>query len=72
MLTTQELSAVESKFKEVDLDGNGLLSIDEVCKLFEDMTGVESSIEEVTQAFEEFDDNSDGTISFTVCVILLY
>ena len=50
-------------FDQLDLNRNGLLTIEEVYEAFQTM-GIPADLEEIKKDFSKFDDNGDGRLNF--------
>lgn len=60
----QRTSEFQIAFDQLDVDGTGALSIEEIAASLKDFMARPPSVEEVAMIFESIDDNCDGSVTF--------
>jgi len=69
LTSKEETEDLEKIFKQIDENGDGQLSKDEILKGYSEATGIPISEEEVDKMFEEIDLDKNGTIDYTEFVM---
>jgi len=69
LTSKEETEDLEKIFKQLDENGDGQLSKDEILKGYQEATGIPISEEEVDKMFEEIDLDKNGTIDYTEFVM---
>eukprot|EP00750_Incisomonas_marina_P011051 INCI16334.1.p1 GENE.INCI16334.1~~INCI16334.1.p1 ORF type:complete len:1994 (+),score=433.30 INCI16334.1:160-6141(+) len=62
-LTSKDIAACQSAYKEVDLDGNGALDIDEIGEMFK-VLGMHMESHTLQALFDKFDKDGSGELDF--------
>jgi calcium-dependent protein kinase len=69
LLTKEETEEVDELFRAMDIDGDGILTKDEIKASYQDILGRSLSDNEVEAMFDRVDADANGTISYSEFVV---
>jgi calcium-dependent protein kinase len=69
LLTKEETEEVDELFRAMDIDGDGILTKDEIKASYQDILGRNLSDDEVETMFDRVDADANGTISYSEFVV---
>jgi len=64
-VSKEETKDLEKMFKQLDKNGDGMLSKEEILEGYEEVFGIAINEEEVNKIFDDIDLDKNGTIDYT-------